>query len=278
MASREANLIGYLSPEKGNLWRLLYETMHTLIQKYWKFAHNYAVQYSHTNNEYYSWDKFVEELETLDIGDVNWAPPIDFDPRFCYYSSNVNLVEPLSTEEGRRTTEEAEIAKTGPYGMNEFPTLETKLIPEESELERGKKRGLEGAILPPPHKGRKGSVRGSSVPPGSATALARQRAEATRLRDPKGKGFAKGTPKGKGKASEGAAVGKLPPTFVPRSSTEGKSDMPIADRRNMVKNRALYDRTWELLQKILIDFGTTMSNLMAFEYTYVHWFHQLEVT
>ena len=154
MASREANLIGYLSPEKGNLWRLLYETMHSLFQKYWKYAHNYAVQYSHTNNEYYSWDKFIEELETLDIGDVNWAPPIDFDPRFYYYSGNVNLVEPLSTEEGRRTTEETEIAKTGLYGMNEFPTLETKLIPEESEMERGKKRGLEGAILPPPHKGR----------------------------------------------------------------------------------------------------------------------------
>ena len=101
---------------------------------------------------------------------------------FYYFSSNVNLVEPLSTEEGRKTTEEAEIAKTGPYGMNEFPTLETKL-PEESEMERGKKRGLEGAILPPPHKGRKGNARGSSVPPGSSTALARQRAEA------KGKGF-----------------------------------------------------------------------------------------
>ena len=34
MASREANLIGYLSPSKGNLWKLLYDTMHSLIQKY----------------------------------------------------------------------------------------------------------------------------------------------------------------------------------------------------------------------------------------------------
>ena len=57
------------------------------------------------------------------------------------------------------------------------------------------------------------------------------------------------------------AVGKLPPTFKPRSSTEGESDVPIADKRNIVKNRAFYDRTWELLQKILIDFGTTMGNL-----------------
>ena len=104
--------------------------------------------------------------------------------------------------------------------MNEFASLETKLIPEESEMERGKKRGLEGAILPPPQKGRKGSARGSSVPPGSATALARQRAEATKLQDPKGKGSTKGTPKGKGKTSEVKAVGKLPPTFVAQSSTE----------------------------------------------------------
>ena len=34
MASREANLIGYLSPQKGNMWRLLYETSHRIIQQY----------------------------------------------------------------------------------------------------------------------------------------------------------------------------------------------------------------------------------------------------
>ena len=147
--------------------------MHTVIQKYWKYAHHYAVQYSHTNNEYYSWDKFVEEIDTRDLGDVNWEPPKNFDPRFYYYSSDVNLMEALSTEEGRKTTEEAEIAKTGLYSMNEFASLETKLIPEESELEKGKKRGLEGAILPPPQRGRRTGPRGSSVPPGSATAIAR---------------------------------------------------------------------------------------------------------
>ena len=47
-------------------------------------------------------------------------------------------------------------------------------------------------------------------------------------------------------------------------------------RRNRIANRAFYDRTWGLLQKILIDFGVTMGNLMAFEYTYVHWYHQFE--
>ena len=47
-------------------------------------------------------------------------------------------------------------------------------------------------------------------------------------------------------------------------------------RRSKIANRAFYDRTWELLQKILIDFGVTMGNLMAFEYTYVHWYHQFE--
>ena len=33
--------------------------------------------------------------------------------------------------------------------MNEFPSLEMKLIPEETELMRGKKRGLEEGMLPP---------------------------------------------------------------------------------------------------------------------------------
>ena len=74
MGSREANLIGFLSPSKGDLWKLLYDTMNSLIQKYWKYAHQYAIQHSLTNTEYYSWDKFVEELETVDLSDVNWSP------------------------------------------------------------------------------------------------------------------------------------------------------------------------------------------------------------
>ena len=83
MASREANLIGYLSPEKGQLMEVaLCNHAHSYPESTGNYAHNYAVQYSHTNNEYHSWDKFVEELEALDIGDVNWATPIDFDPRF----------------------------------------------------------------------------------------------------------------------------------------------------------------------------------------------------
>ena len=79
---REANLIGHLSPSKGNLWKLLYETMNSLIQKYWKYAHHYAIQNSHTNTEYYSWDKFVDELDSVDLSDVHWAPPKEFDLRF----------------------------------------------------------------------------------------------------------------------------------------------------------------------------------------------------
>ena len=38
------------------------------------------------------------------------------------------MTEELSTEVSRNTTEEAEFAKTGPYAMNEFPSLETKLF------------------------------------------------------------------------------------------------------------------------------------------------------
>ena len=220
MASREANLIGYISPQKGNMWRLLYETSHSIIQQYWKYAHHYAVQHSHTNNEYYSWDKFVEELPSLDLSDESWSPPTDFDPRFYYYSKAVNLTEDLSTEKGRQTTEEEEVAKTGFFSMNEFPSLEMKLIPEDSELEKGKKRGLEGAIQPPPQQRRKGGSRGSSVPPGSATDLARQRAEAMNLQNMKGKGSTKGTSKGKEKATDVTPVGKLPPDFKAISSTE----------------------------------------------------------
>ena len=130
MASREANLIGYLSPSKGNLWKLLYDTMHPLIQNYWKYAHQYAVQNSHTNTEYCSWDKYVGELETVDLSGVHWDPPKEFDSRFHYYLEELNLTGPLSTDEGRQTTEEDEVAKAGLYGMNEFPSLETRLIPE----------------------------------------------------------------------------------------------------------------------------------------------------
>ena len=43
MATRKANLVGHLSPEKGNMWRQIYETSHSVIQKYWKHAHHYAV-------------------------------------------------------------------------------------------------------------------------------------------------------------------------------------------------------------------------------------------
>ena len=72
--------------------------------------------------------------------------------------------------------------------------MELKLIPEESELTtRGKKRGSEGDALPPPQKGRKGSGRGPSVPPGSSTAKARERAEARKSQEMKGKGSIKGS-------------------------------------------------------------------------------------
>ena len=68
--------------------------------------------------------------------------------------------------------------------MNEFPSLEMKLISEDSELERGRKRGLEGAVQPPPQQRRQGTSRVSSVPPGSSTAMARQRAAAMTPKQP----------------------------------------------------------------------------------------------
>ena len=98
----------------------------------------------------------------------------------------------MSTEEGRKTTEEAEIAKTASYTMNEFPSLEMKLISEDTELEKGKKRGLEGPVQPPSQLRRQGTARVSSVPPGSSTALARERAATMNPRPPTGKGTSQG--------------------------------------------------------------------------------------
>ena len=85
MGKREATLIGYLSPSKGNLWKFLYDAMNTTIQQYWKYAHQYAVQNSLTNSEFYSWVKLAEELHTVDLSDVTWTPPKEFDSRFYYY-------------------------------------------------------------------------------------------------------------------------------------------------------------------------------------------------
>ena len=76
--------------------------------------------------------------------------------------------------------------------MNEFPSLELKLISEDSELERGKKRGLEGAVQPPSQQRRQGTARVSSVPPGSSTAMARERAAAMNPNQPSGRGTGKG--------------------------------------------------------------------------------------
>ena len=200
-------IIGYLSPSKGNLWKLLYDTMNTTSQKYWKYAHHYAVQNSLTDSEYYSWDKLSEELLTVDLSDVTWTPPKQFDPRFYYYSQETNLTKQLSTEECRETTEEKEVAKTGLYSMNELPSLELKLIPDESQLTtRGRKRGPEGDINPPPQRGRKGGARGPSVPPGSSRARAREWAEAQKSQEMKGKGSTKGTFEEKGK--QFSAMGK----------------------------------------------------------------------
>ena len=276
MATREANLVGHLSPEKGNMWRLIYETSHTVIQTYWKYAHHYAVQYSHTNKEYYSWGKFNEEVSTLDTVIENWTPPKDFDPRSYYYSSDVNITEQLSTEQGRKTTEEAEFAKTTLYTMNEFPSLELKLISEDSELERGKKRGLEGAVQPPPQQRRQGTSRVSSVPPGSATAMARERAAAMNPKQSFGRGSGRGTSQGKGWGN--VPPGKLPPDFQPVSSIGYFGDTPIEERKKKIYHRSFYDTAWPTLQGMLTSLGTSEDNLPAFECTFIHWFRCMENT
>ena len=235
MATREANLVGHLSPEKGNMWSLIYETSHKAIQSYWKYAHHYAIQHSHTNKEYYSWDKFNDDI-SLDVAVEDWPPPKNFDSRFYYYSRDVNVTEELSTEEGRKTTEEAEIAKTASYTMNEFPSLEMKLISEDSELERGRK--LEGPVQPPSQQRRQGTARVSSVPPGSSTALARERAATMNPKQPTGKGASQG--KGWGSV----ATAKLPSDFNPMSSIACFGDTPIEERKNKIYHQKVYSSAW----------------------------------
>ena len=267
MAKREATLIGHLSPEKGILWRLIYETSHKAIQDYWKYAHQYAIQHSHTNKEYYSWDHFNEDI-SLGVAVESWNPPKAFDPRFYYYSKDINLTEELSTEASRNTTEEAEVAKTGSYSMNEFPSLEMKLISEDSELDKGKKRGLEGAIQPPPQQRRQGTARVSSVPPGSSTAKARERAAAMLPPPPTGRSTGKGW---------GTTVtGKLPPEFNPVSSITAHGDTPIEERKKNIFHTTYYENAWRNCQVMLASLGTSEDNIPAFESTFLHWFNCME--
>ena len=267
MAKREASLIGYISPERGDMWRLIYETSHKAIQDYWKYAHHYAVQHSHTFKEYYSWDRFNEDI-SLEVVVENWNPPKNFDSRFYYYSKDVNMTEELSTEASRNTTEDAEFAKTGPYTMNEFPSLELKLISEDLELEKGKKRGLEGAVQPPPQQRRQGTARVSSVPPGSSTAKARERAAAMVPTPPLGRGT------GKGWAT--TVTGKLPPEFEPMSSIAAYGNTSIEERRKKILHKTLYEKAWHTLQGMLASLGTSEDNVPAFECTFIHWFKCME--
>ena len=169
------------------------------------------------------------------------------------------------------------MAKTNRYSMNELPTLELRLIPEEYEFaSRGKKRGAEGDILPPPQKGREGGARGSSVPPGSATAKARAQAEAKKLQEQKGKGSTKGTSKGLGKQDKAKGFGKLPSTFVPTSSVSDDQEVPMEERKKKLMNRDFQEWTWGILRSSLIQQGVTIHNLTVLEFTYLHWYNQLE--
>ena len=152
--------------------------------------------------------------------------------------------------------------------MNEFPSLEMKLISEDSELERGKKRGLEGAIQPPPQQRRQGTARVSSVPPGSSTARARERAAAMIPTPPTGRGTGKGW---------GTTVsGKLPADFQPMSSIVAFGDTPIEERKKKIFHKTMYDKAWHTLQGMLASLGTSEDNLPAFECTFIHWFSCME--
>ena len=154
------------------------------------------------------------------------------------------------------------------YTMNEFPSLELKLISEDSELERGKKRGLEGAVQPPPQQRRQGTARVSSVPPGSSTAKARERAAAMVPIPPTGRGSGKGW--------GNTVSGKLPADFQPVSSIVAYGDTPIEERKKRIFHKTMYDNAWRTLRGMLASLGTSEDNLPAFECTFLHWFSCME--
>ena len=110
----------------------------------------------------------------------------------------------------------------------------------------------------------------SSVPPGSATAMARERAAAMNPKQPSGKG----TSQGKGWGT--VVPGKLPPDFKPVSSTVYFGDTPIEERKKKIYHQSLYDTAWCTLQGILTSLGTSEDNLPAFECTFIHWFRSME--
>ena len=60
------------------------------------------------------------------------------------------------------------------------------------------------------------------------------------------------------------------------ASGEKDPHKSIEERRETIINMKFYERSWELLVKILVDYGVTQHNLMAFELTYLHWHQQLE--
>ena len=104
MAKREGALIGFLSQTKGNLWKLVYDTMNSKIKQYWTYAHQYAVQNSLTNSEYYSWDRFVEEISEVDLSEVTWIPP-----KKLIHVSTITLKRPISRSNCQRMSSERQL-------------------------------------------------------------------------------------------------------------------------------------------------------------------------
>ena len=94
------------------------------------------------------------------------------------------------------------------------------------------------------------------------------------MQELKGKGSCKGTSKASGKQSKGKG-GKLPLSFVPTPSYD-EQDASIEDRKEKVTNTKFLERTWGVVRNSLINQGVTQHNLAVLEYTYVHWFTELE--
>ena len=95
---------------------------------------------------------------------------------------------------------------------------------------------------------RQGTARVSSVPPGSSTAKARERAAAMIPPPPSGRSTGKGW---------GTTVtGKLPPDFNPVSSITAYGDTPIEERKKKIFHTTLYNNAWRGCQGMLASLGT----------------------
>ena len=71
-------------------------------------------------------------------------------------------------------------------------------------------------------------------------------------------------------------VGKLPSTFVATSSVFDDQETSVEEQKGKLVNREFQEWSWGILRNSLIQQGVTLQNLMVLEFTYMHWYRQLQ--